>query len=105
MLAAATMLQSCTPFPDIIQSATTEPELRERVLERFPLGSEAVELRAEIERQGSGIVSAPSPTGIRYAALVQGRGFPCKPVVRILWREGPTGRITKLDAELVSVCT
>jgi hypothetical protein len=98
------MLQACAQYPEIMYGATTQSDFQEKIREKYPIGSDASLLRKEIERQGSRIFSAPSRSGIEYGAGFQGGGFPCNPFARLLWSEDRAGKITKLDADLRSVC-
>jgi len=69
--AMAVFAQACTQFPPIAEGTTTSTEFADHIAKTFPVGSEASQMRAEVERQGSKIFASPSFTRFQFEAAFQ----------------------------------
>lgn len=102
LLLVALTLPACAPrLPPLAVGNGNDVAFRAHVSARFPVGSDAGELRQELEAQG--FVIKEGSDGLANSARFQGGGFPCNSVVGVSWDER-AGRITRLTSSLAYGC-
>jgi hypothetical protein len=102
-LAAAATLSACAPpVPPLAVGVSGHVEFNERVKARFPVGSDARELRTELRTQGFQIGDSHW-AGFMFSAHYVGGGFPCNSNVSVNWNES-SDRITRISSNFGGAC-
>lgn len=94
--AVAVALSACAPGFPPIAAVGGDLAFKARIATRFPPGSRADRLRAELARNGFQTFDDPRT---RFASAISApENLPCYSVTRITWREDRRGRIVEIKA-------
>jgi hypothetical protein len=82
-------------------AASSHPnvEFTNRLLSRFPLGSDAAALSGELDHEGFTVDAAHGKANIK-----SGKGWPCLEILEVDWKADTRNRIASLDGYYFSAC-
>jgi hypothetical protein len=110
--------QGCQSFsasmqePALLAAIGDGPRTNEQVnaalnsilLRRYPLGSPASALTAELQREGFELAWDPAPPPAQWWATRHVNALVCDDVMQVLWSANPAGHITSIEGRYGAIC-